>query len=724
MKKAVVAICCSLAIVISACGTSSEASSKEDNSSITTEESVTEEPTEKTEEETIIESNSASEDSIENKEPEDSTPTQPRCEGRTAYVGTGDTVYYSDMFFYDDSDRLIRIDRYLPNYQNTVSIYEASYNEDGNKVYEYQQYVVGNEVMAFTTGPYEYTYDEQGNWIKREYKGGGSDVVTSENTYEDGKLMYRYLVFEDRGTDGTVEYTYSEEGEHSEDRYYDGSLDWTLSYDAKGNLLYSQMGEYFWQSFTYDDQGNLTYSFQSDGGYNYEEEYYITNKYDSNNVLSEAYYKSQNSLPDLKMVYFYKDYESHGDAVASEEDPFARYSSFENCRLTTAHEFHNGYAWIEFTDQDKAQEYMGCIDKNGNLILYMDQTRNEPTPFDENGVSLLRIDDKNKTISIDLAGTTNTIIETDSQCMIQSDYSLFVKTESGFDVNKTTYEIYAPDGRLVKELVEDSNHPSLFINYHGGGIFSFMDENSQVCGVDFYFAKNDIYLSRQVGSQALIEKAFANKQGWNGKYLLFFCGEYNGEVFLSITDDEGNVRDITIPEEYGDEPVVQDCSKRFILLRNAKDFYYIYDIEKDTFRKVDGQYTDRLYWASYPYDALQKAHCSDEAIAIQLRGQDDESYIGLYNPETMQLLCEPFKGGDAEVVNKAVVANTNLYDLSGKLIGTFSYSPSIVYSEGVYSYYDITTEHRFAGYYDDTFNNLFPDGINYTGAKFINMNNQ
>lgn len=639
-----------------------------------------------------------------------------------AYVGNSDTIYYSEKYAYDSEGRLIDIERYIPENESTYKIFEASYDDKGNLVHAMREHVVCNQLIS-TIGPFDYTYDDQGGWIKRVSTSDSSSYTTAENYYEDGKLVSKALTYHGTDEDAgwTVKYFYDNAGGCAEEWYYNGSFDSSIIYDSNGTIVHEQMSGYYHDS-QIDKQGHPTYIYKS--SFDYEENYNISNVYDENSVLSKAYYVSENQEPDLTLVFSYDDYDNLIGTTASEEDPFARYSDFENCRLTSTSEFSNGLAWINFEDQNTGEEYTGCIDKGGNLILYMEKTLTNPSPFSEKGISLLRVDNDSRTVSIDQTGIVKQVNETEGRCLIQSDYALFVKIETGFDVNKKTYQIFSPDGTLVKEIVDDPDKPIMFANYQGGGIFSFLYDNAQFSAVDLYFAKSDTFVLSQLCSQALVSRSYSSEPSFNGKYLLYYCGVDDSEAMLTITDDNGNWKDIMIPAEFGDEPVFQDCSDRYILLRNGKEFYYIYDVDNDTFRKLDGKYTDRLYWASYPYDALQKASCSDEAIAVLLEGQDGESYVGLYNPENMELLCDPIRGDSAEVVHKAVIIDSTVYDLKQTEIRGFTNNTlSFDYSDGVYHYYDSSTNRQYAGYYDEDFNDLFPKGINYAGAKHINMNN-
>lgn len=708
MIKKKLLLCCVMSIVLSACGTNSEAAPKEDNSPITMEESVTEKPTEN-------EEGTVSTDATETVQASDDIQEPVRLpSGCTAY--DGEDIYYTEDYSYDSEGRLTSIVRTY-NGQEPIITFEASYDEKGNRTHEKIVYIREQNKSVDYMEISDYVFDEKGSWIERNIKGNDDGDVTKvivNNTYEGDKL-----VLKDRGNGAYVEYAYDDIGGHTEYHYDNDSFYLEKVFDSSDRLLLNEFKMDNFkrvEKFEYDEHGNLTSIYKANY---FDEDYSIENTYDENGVLISAYYTSHNSLPNLKLDYKYEDY-----AVAKEEDtkddPFAQYSDFKNCTLKKGNEFRNGLAWIDFIDNDSGKAYSGCINEQGKLVFYMDTLIESPVPFGDSGRSIVRKD--NKTFYIDKEGNVNKANEVEGTCLIQSDYALYRNTVTGFDVNKTTYQIFDPEGNKVIEFDDKSDKPVMFYNYHGNGIFSFFRDNQKETDGEIVYSKNNTTLTQ------VVNESLAMSQQYSGKYFLYYIGEVDGKRILTISDDMGNWKDITIPNELTSDVTYEDGSENYILLRNGKESYYIYNIEKDTFKKLDGKYSDRLYWHGTPKDAFQKASCSDYAIAILLKGEDGEAYVGVYDTDKMELLCNPIKGEDAEVINDKVIVHPELtgssivevFDLSGNSLHVFPGDSSFKFSEGKYC----INSSNSVWYCDEQFNDLYTSGIDYSGARFVNLDNK
>ena len=386
-----------------------------------------------------------------------------------------------------------------------------------------------------------------------------------------------------------------------------------------------------------------------------------------------------------------------------------------NCELVKCGKFNNDLAWVKYADGISGNIYTGCIDKSGHIQLYTEETYDLPSAFSESEKSF--VNKNNKTYMIDRNGEVEIAYDTDGTCLLQDDYTLYVRQESGFDSNKRVFQIFDPEGNLVQELEEDPSNMVMFYNYHGNGVFSFLYENAQISSGDFYFAK-----SNKWERNLLFKENLALQLKYNG-CLIFYIGDHNDKVVFSITDDIGNWKNIEIPEDFGHNPVLQDCSDRYVLFANGTDFYYIYDIIDDAFKYVEGEFTDRLYWPSEQFASLQKASCSDSILALPLSGQDGNTYIGLYNPDTMELLCDPILGDSATVENEFVFITSSLirkndvYDKDGRLLRSLPSDIIVDYSDGVY----IVNSSSECNYFDEQFNELFPDGVILSDGKYFEL---
>ena len=384
--------------------------------------------------------------------------------------------------------------------------------------------------------------------------------------------------------------------------------------------------------------------------------------------------------------------------------------------------FSEGYCWIEFYDTDSIDPHRGiygCIDKTGKMVFYLENTQC-PSNFSDKGISRFHafVQYGGGYYSITTDGKVELIHEgTDTfSCLISEDYECYLEPVSGFDKNQRKYYIYDPSGQLVKEITFEENEFPESVNYMGNGIFMFTYGMGSIGHL--YFTKSDAY-EKQYISPNLTRQRY--KVG--GDYLLYYVGRMNGEerANLTITDDKGNWKDVFIPSEYGNDPIYVDSSDNFILLSNGNEFYYLYDVKNDTFRKFDGQYSDRLDWYMYNLD---RADCGNQVLALCLKGQDGDTYVGLYDINTFELVCEPILGGSPDIVNdNLVVQNRNegtiIYSMKGEKIINLPDSYSVSYNDGVYRC--DRGLGRTAYYYDENWNLLFTsDDINYSTAKQIN----
>ena len=256
------------------------------------------------------------------------------------------------------------------------------------------------------------------------------------------------------------------------------------------------------------------------------------------------------------------------------------------CELLKCGQFNNDLAWVKYVDGSSNNIYTGCIDKSGHIRMYTEETYDLPSAFGESEKSFFN--NNKTTYVIDRNGEVGIAYDTDGKCLLQDDYALYVRQESGFDSNKRVFQIFDPEGNLVQELEEDPNNMVMFYNYHGNGVFSFLYENAQVSLGDFYYAK-----SNKWEKDLLFKENLAMQLKYNG-YLIFYTGDYKDKVVFSITDDFGNWKDVEIPEDYGHNPILQDCSDRYVLFADGTNFYYLYDIKEEAFKYICKEMSEKV----------------------------------------------------------------------------------------------------------------------------------
>lgn len=402
--------------------------------------------------------------------------------------------------------------------------------------------------------------------------------------------------------------------------------------------------------------------------------------------------------------------------------------------------FSNGYKWI-IIDDPRGYQYFGAVDKSGKLRFYLDKV-SQMGPFSDSGKSFFESYD-GKFYSVTVDGIVSPEFENEKGSLeILADYSCFCERQQGFDTNQLIYNIYNPEGELIEEITYESDSFPDLVQYHGNGIFEFLHNvinpptNSSVYA-DFYCGKTDVLVKDQA---AWALKPYANGYFTEGDYLLYYYGTNGGSDFLfTIIDDEGNWKDIYTPSEYGNDLNYMGASDYGILFADNDKHYFLYDVKKDSFRRFDGKYADKIISG---FNML-----GNESLAFKLEGDDKRGYLGIYDIESFEMLCEPIlaedQGNNGHPTYVKTEDNNNykpsndyynvvggdhmyygtgkIYTKNGDAIKTLSNSTEIKYSEGVYQcLYENGEEDEALSFYDDDWNLLFTSkSIDYSIAKEI-----
>ncbi|MBQ7971987.1 MAG: hypothetical protein IJ291_00835 [Lachnospiraceae bacterium] len=184
---------------------------------------------------------------------------------KTAMGETG--IVRTFTYAYDEDGNKIReeFDNGKEELNDLNRVTEFTYDENGNCIYSKGEYADGSVSSVVNS-----EYDENGNLIKESSLYGFAMVpvvTTYEYTYDyEGNIVKR-VKKEDDGTETVDEYTYDENGNvltHLEEGGYilaPGRYEYT--YDAKGNctkevLYFADTGSH-WHTieYTYDENGNL-----------------------------------------------------------------------------------------------------------------------------------------------------------------------------------------------------------------------------------------------------------------------------------------------------------------------------------------------------------------------------------------------------------------------------------------------------------------------------------
>lgn len=439
--------------------------------------------------------------------------------------------------------------------------------------------------------------------------------------------------------------------------------------------------------------------------------------------------ENQNEGVDVDEEPYGKTEENYSNDVNDEN----RYNEFSLIHTGT---FQNGYTWILFQDTD-GNEYTGWLDKNGNLQYYSDSLYTSNTIFDagflENGKAyaapyqlggrVISIDTKSNIEDVDQTNDTRTV-------RLSGEYNVMADSVSGFDTNKIVYQIYDSDYNKIEEFETDGDVVTN-VAYLGNGIIDFSG--------DLFFAKSGKWLK----DTAILDwQTLSNPKYRNNSYIISFVGDGYGydDAWMTLCDNEGNYKDITIPEEYFPEgydtsPVLIDSSENYILLSNLyagiNSFYFgdliLYDVKENVFTRFNTQYDDQIEWfLNYHIPNYSVASCGTNTLAVELEGKDGETYTGLFNIKTKELVCEPIHGNCSGIVNDKLVvkdsSKTRIYDSDGKMLEEFDGDYDLVYSDNSYTIRSSISGENNVWCYDEKWNLLFKsDDIDFSVGKYFTL---
>ena len=365
-------------------------------------------------------------------------------------------------------------------------------------------------------------------------------------------------------------------------------------------------------------------------------------------------------------------------------------------KVTSGEGFSDGLAWIRFED-DFGKQYTGAVDTAGNVkFFYEGSFLTEPfingesfireEGLYEQGKLLYRVDSTGKIIN-SYSVTPNTVRTINGEYSYPGDgvrvwgegYVLEQIYTSGFNEAKFNYKLLDPSGSILDSFESTGTMPINEMYDMGNGVFCYQDN-----GANFYFSRSNTWIKNQVANM-LFGNTF--KDG----ILVYFCGTYSGNTFFTYTDAYGNYKDVMIPEEYGEDPVVKETSDGIILFQNEEEpkSFYIYDTNTEQFSMYNGRYADRIYWNSAVNDH-QLCAFGDGVMALPFVGQDNNNYIGLIDVSGMDMVGEPFpmlensfifmnmKISDGVLIVSSgldglagVNDHVRLYDLTGKTLYDF-----------------------------------------------------
>lgn len=452
--------------------------------------------------------------------------------------------------------------------------------------------------------------------------------------------------------------------------------------------------------------------------------------------------------------------------------------------------YQNGLTWALFYDEKYQDTLAGVINKNGDLLYYypsffmnQDNIELRPTAFDSNGRGIMRmkerggsgthylceIDKSGNLQASSLPGEFGVDIYRDFKTIDDEEEYICVRNiNETIDSVEISYTFYDLNGKQTGGFSMDytdrywdetlPNTVSLpSVEYCGSGVYVVYGEllKDRVEGI--YFAKEDkwvdYYSNRSQDEDYLSGRQYHNVIVHNG-YVIDDCT--NDSSFI-VYDDKGNVvRNCSFKSQNAMKNIIgMSGSKIYLYEVSDGDFEseagfgmdttcYTYDVAADTFSEFSGEYDERMI-LNKEIESRSTSNTiavDDSVFAVLLEGEKS-NYLGLYAPDSQELICDPIKMEG--VIDNISIVNDYLfikniihegyevsvcccvYDKKGNLVKIIERpeddNPSFYYGDGVYIY-KYTNSSADRGYmeaYDEKMNLLFTsEDINYSNAKMIN----
>ena len=446
--------------------------------------------------------------------------------------------------------------------------------------------------------------------------------------------------------------------------------------------------------------------------------------------------------------------------------------------------YQNGLTWALFYDEKYQDTLAGVINKNGDLLYYypsffmnQDNIELRPTAFDSNGRGIMRmkerggsgthylceIDKSGNLQATSLPGEFGVDIYRDFKTIDDEEEYICVRNiNETIDSVEISYTFYDLNGKQTGGFSMDytdrywdetlPNTVSLpSVEYCGSGVYVVYGEllKDRVEGI--YFAKEDkwvdYYSNRSQDEDYLSGRQYHNVIVHNG-YVIDDCT--NDSSFI-VYDDKGNVvRNCSFKSQNAMKNIIGMSGSKIYLYEVSDAGFemdttcYTYDVDTDTFSKFSGEYDERMI-LNKEIESRSTSNTiavDDSVFAVLLEGEKS-NYLGLYAPDSQELICDPIKMEG--VIDNISIVNDYLfikniihegyevsvcccvYDKKGNLVKIIERpeddNPSFYYGDGVYIY-KYTNSSADRGYmeaYDEKMNLLFTsEDINYSNAKMIN----
>ena len=389
-------------------------------------------------------------------------------------------------------------------------------------------------------------------------------------------------------------------------------------------------------------------------------------------------------------IYKNETYSSSSE-LQSESDVSNSTENDIDIKIQVSYNFSEDKAWIKFQKSKNRTNYIGCINKKGNLLFYYNVNNSNTAkvkPY-SNGYSFLET--SNSLYLLDKNGTILQTYPVDSnnnnkQVIAYADgYVWCQEYVAEFDKAYFKYTLYGTDGKSVTDFKYEGTEPIDSMNYYEKKVWGYDKKNegkSQKCyyctegdkWVNFSYIPNDEYQFYFYDDTAIIGTTYDDEDDSIG--------------YLSLIDTKGNLSYAQLPENVGRWHDIKCFALRencCLLYNYSKDSLISYNVSSDKFVKMDNEYVDKINYDALPDDSNALVF-ENGKIALPLIGSDKESYIGLFDT-SLNIIGEPIKSMIYDLSDGIfTIQNKDVYDDNLNLLFSaddFGYKAVSPFNNGV-----------------------------------------
>lgn len=376
--------------------------------------------------------------------------------------------------------------------------------------------------------------------------------------------------------------------------------------------------------------------------------------------------------------------------------------------------YSEGRAWVMFGENETT--YWGVIDKSGNAIVRFNAaTGIQYTPYYE-GYSHVKT--ANGYYILDKEGNIVRQFNVDegTEVILAKGGYVATKTDmSGFDAVGYQYTIYNPDGSVLTEFSEESEH---IVAYYGKGVFS-VDSKGYYCSQSGSWVEEEVYLPVFCDDTAVIATTYYEVDD------SLYGDRFGGIVTLSTTGETNTIFSKYIGNNISPSVIVDDICVLY-------DFWSDSDLTALNISTLE-EYPLPEEYASKMWDMEEEIYSPyDNRIVVHMKGADGNGYVCVFDTQ-MNLVFGPVQGfanaySDGRMVlESSDDDDTLVYDTEGNIIFSLAEKGYMLtdfpaygrYSDGALFVHELLTSPSQDYAYLDTDGNRLFEQINLDNVKTI-----